>query len=656
MVKASGGFRALLVALVATLSLGVLPAVASASTITGYPGPSAGPNIPPGPPVGPLNPGQSAESYACGFAPGSEVAVKVGTTLAQTLIADVNGCILIVINVFAGPTMTVSGGKPVQAKPDSSNVVWVYCTGVNNKREPTGIKFPVTVPPSNLQGFVVFQGMPRGYLASVTVMACPTTSVLTDGCVGGRQTTATSGRFAMSVPVAGSSTTYRLTAGALTAGGLPVQASATQVVVKSSGVTTKNITFPYVAPTLVGTVTLAKGPKDFSGALGVQICPQTATFAYGCVGGDYVSGATVIKGKSAYGASLLPGKWAIGAGYRTSANATPILGSPSKVSVVGSSAQTINLSVTYAAPTLNGFVTATGLSQVTNISILACPTKVAFAPGCAGGQQGSTVLSDGTFSLWLAAKTKYNVGAGFPLVNGGIYYGTPTEATTPIKGSVDDVEVVVDKKTSPVEFTVTVNGAPVGADIGVAVLACPVGYAKFNTGCVSAYINTNYGVSGDTLAVSLPQGDWDVAGGYVLRSDAKASSNVVWSDITPITVSGNQAQPVDLPVDYATPSITGTATVSNIAAGSGGKVLALACPGKAVVDGCTGGILVPISSGKYSISGLKNGPWAVAPVVLLGGVYDVGPATAVTVSAARTVTATLRSFAFTRPHITARVY
>lgn len=656
MVRLVGGVRAWLLALAAVLLLATLPSASFAATFSGYPGPGAGPLVPPGPPVGPLNPGQSAETYACGFAPGSTVAVKVGTTLAQTLIADVNGCVLIVINVFAGPTMTISGGKPVQAKPDANNVVWVYCTGVNNKRDPVGIKFPVTVPPSNLQGFVVFQGMPRGYLASVTVMACPVAAVLTDNCVGGRQTLATSGRYAMSVPVTGSATSYRLTAGALTAGGLPVQATATTVSVKAVGVTTKNITFSYTPPTVAGTITLAKAPRDFSGSLGVEVCPQTVPFAYDCAGGSFVSGASLAKAKAAFGASLLPGKWAIGAGYRTSPNAVPVLGTAAKVSVVGSSSQTINLSVTYAAANLNGFVTTTGLASTTRLTVLACPSKVAFGPGCAGGQQASTLRSDGTFSMWLAAKTKYNLAAGFPVLTGGTYFGATTEATTPAKGSIDDVEVLVDKRTSPLELTVTVNGVPAGTDLGVGILACPSGQAKFTANCLSAYVDQNYGANGDTLAISLPQGDWDVAGGYVLRQDGKVAANPIWGEPTSITLGGLRATELAASVDFAKTSVTGTATVSNVAPGTGAKIFALACPGRTAAVGCANGVVVPIASGRFAFSALKPGSWAVAPMVLLGGVYEVGSATAVTVSASATATATLRNLAYTRPSIAARIY
>lgn len=460
----------------------------------------------------------------------------------------------------------------------------------------------------------------------------------------------------MSVPVTGSSTTYRLTAGALTAGGLPVQAAASLVTVRSSGVTTKNITFPYVSPTVAGTITLAKAPVDFAGSLGVQVCPQTVAMAYGCAGGSYVGGASLAKAKSAYGASLLPGKWALAAGYRTSAAATPVLGASSKVSVVGSSAQTINLSVNYVKPSINGFVTATGLSQVTRLTILACPSKVAFGPGCAGGQYSSTVLSNGTFSMWAAAKTTYNVAAGFALLAGGTYFGPTTEVATPKSGSVDDVELLVDKKTSPLEFTVTVNDVPAGTDVGVAILACPAGYAKFNTSCVSAYVDENFGSNGDTLAISLPQGDWDVAGGYVIRQGGKVASNPVWGDTLSITAAGIRAQQVDLSVDFANVSVTGTAVVSNIAAGSAAKVLALACPGTKVTEGCVGGVMVPVVATKFSFSGLKNGSWAVAPVVVLNGVYDLGAATTVSVVSNRTASATLRAFTFTRPHIAARVY
>jgi len=648
--------RLLVLLSISFASLMSVPLLSSATTVSGYPGPGAGPDIPPGPRIGPLSPGQSSESYACGFAPGSEVAVKVGTTLAQTLIADVNGCILLVINVFAGPALTVSGGRQVSAKIGSDGYVWVTCTGFNNKGNLVGIKFPVVVPASNLQGYVVMKGVPRGYLASVTVMACPGV-VVTDHCVGGRQTLATNGRFALSVPVSGASTTYRLSAGAITAGGLPLQSASTVIAVRSAGVTTKNISFSYVAPSVVGTVTLGKAPRDFTGALGVEVCPQTVTMAFGCVGGAYISGSTVQAARSGYGASLLPGKWALAGAYRKSASASPVLGLTSKITVVANSSQTVSLVVNYAAPNLTGDIGHSGLTASTTLTVLACPTKVTFAPACAGGQTASTTAGDGTYEMWLSAKTAFNVAAGFPLISGGNFFGTSNTVSTPKSGATS-LHLDVAKLTSPLKITVSVNNVPGGLSVGAAVLACPVGYTKFNAGCLSAFFNANYGASGDSLSVSLPRGDWDIAGGYTVISGTSPTSNTTFGDLSAITLSGIAPQSIDLAVDYLAPSITGTALVSGIPAGSNAQTSVLVCPGRAVSYGCTGGIVVPVSaSGAFSIAGLKAGSYAVAPQVILGNSPAVyGAAGSATVVNGRTVAVVLRPYSFVRPPITGRVY
>ncbi|MEI6453444.1 MAG: hypothetical protein WCO31_02500 [Actinomycetes bacterium] len=637
-------------------SLVSAPMLSSASTVSGYPGPGAGPDIPPGPTIGPLSPGQSAESYACGFAPGGEVAVKVGTILAQTLIADANGCILLVINVFAGPALTVSGGRQVAAKIGADGFVWVSATGFNTKGSLVGIKFPIVVPASNLQGYVILKGVPRGYLASITVMACPG-AVVTDHCVGGRQTLATAGKFSLSVPVSGASTIYHLSAGAVTAGGLPLQSTAATVAVRSAGVTTKNISFVYVSPTVAGTITLAKAPRDFSGALGVEICPQTVLMSYGCVGGAYISGSTSIAARSAFGTSLLPGKWALAAAYRRTASAAPVLGSSSKTTVAANSSQTLNLTVNYANPNLTGNISSEGLPASTVLSVLACPTKVDFKPGCEGGQRASSTVSNGSYEMWLSAKTSYNVAAGFPLISGGNFFGASGSLTTPKSGSTTlDLEVV--RLTSPLKATVTVNNVPKTVVVAVAVLACPTGYTQFSPGCLSAFFNSRYGSNGDTISVSLPRGDWDIAGGYTLLSGASSSSNTVIGDLTGITLSDQHLQAIDLSVDYLAPSITGTASVSGIPAGSNAQISVLVCPGKVVALACKGGNVIPIApGGGFSVAGLKAGLYAVAAQVILGNSPAVyGSASSATVTNGRTVAVAMRPYSFVRPSITGRVY
>ena len=86
-------------------------AVSAAPTqkVSGYPGPSARPGIPPGPPVGSLcEGGSSAPNYVCGFMPGTQVTFVVDGVTVGTALAESNGCVAFTISVTAGLNLTIN--------------------------------------------------------------------------------------------------------------------------------------------------------------------------------------------------------------------------------------------------------------------------------------------------------------------------------------------------------------------------------------------------------------------------------------------------------------------------------------------------------------------------------------------------------------------
>lgn len=173
-----------LAVLVAIGSLCMYQAAYATTAVNPYPGPPAGPHIPPGPYFGCTPTGTTKATWVCGFNALSTVTFKVDGKAAGTGTADSNGCILVVVSFLNGE-VSVNGNAPVPVHPGANYIEVLGTKNSNHVAGTVGLRLSFTTPPHGTNTCAIAPPPP---LVSTTV---PTVSPVTQVSIPPRITSTT---------------------------------------------------------------------------------------------------------------------------------------------------------------------------------------------------------------------------------------------------------------------------------------------------------------------------------------------------------------------------------------------------------------------------------------------------------------------------------
>ncbi len=200
---------------------------------------------------------------------------------------------------------------------------------------------------ATVSGTAKITGTPPGWRNSgFYVQACPAAVPFSDGCFGGATGAPPSspGPYSVTLTPVGA---WKIGVYYYTDHGQLINNTPASLTVKAGQKVTKNLSVAYLTPAAAGIVTLIGAPKDFlsKAYMGVQACPNAATFKVGCVGGTEAYEG--ISPSQPYSIDLSAGQWKIGAYYRPHTNNAVFIGKP--VTITAKPGQTLkqNLAMTY---------------------------------------------------------------------------------------------------------------------------------------------------------------------------------------------------------------------------------------------------------------------------------------------------------------------